>query len=103
MALLPSGLTASVRTPGGLSVLEVASFGFALVPIGMLCSQYLFFLSRPRAAVAGAVAGACTSATVTALLVRGGDLTLGVVGAPGRNHRLRPDHRRGLLSGPVRR
>ena len=76
LELLPSGLTASVRTPGGLSVLEVASFGFAPVPIGMLCSQYLFFLSRPRAAVAGAVAGACTSATVTALLVRGGDLTL---------------------------
>jgi hypothetical protein len=76
LELLPSGLTASVRTPGGLSVLEVASFGFALVPIGMLCSQYLFFLSRPRAAVTGTVAGACTSAAVTALLVRSGDLTL---------------------------
>jgi hypothetical protein len=76
LGLLPSGLTASVRTPGGLSVLEVSSFGFALVPIGMLCSQYLFFLSRPRAAVVGAVAGACTSAAVTALLVRGGDLTV---------------------------
>ncbi len=76
LALLPSGLTASVRTPGGLSVLEVASFGFAVVPIGMLCSQYLFFLSKPRAAVTGAVAGACTSATVTALLVQGGDLTI---------------------------
>ncbi len=76
LALLPSGLTASVRTPGGLSVLEVASFGFAVVPIGMLCSQYLFFLSKPSAAVAGAVAGGCTSAVVTALLVRGGDLTI---------------------------
>jgi hypothetical protein len=76
LGLLPSGLTASVRTPGGLSVLEVSSFGFALVPIGMLCSQYLFFLSRPRAAVVGAVAGACTSTAVTALLVRGGDLTV---------------------------
>ncbi len=74
--LLPAGLTASVRTPGGLSVLEVASFGFAIVPIGMLCSQYLFFLSRPRPAVAGAVAGACTSAVATALLVHGGNLTL---------------------------
>ena len=76
LALLPSGLTASVRTPGGLSVLEVASFGFAVVPIGMLCSQYLFFLSRPRAAVTGAVAGASTSAVVTVLLVQGGDLTI---------------------------
>ncbi|MGD0310867.1 MAG: hypothetical protein ABSC90_00235 [Acidimicrobiales bacterium] len=80
--LLPSGLTASVRTPGGLSVLEVASFGFAIVPIGMLCSQYLFFLSRPRAAVAGAVAGACTGAVVTALLVQGGNLTLAAWGLP---------------------
>ena len=76
LALLPSGLTASVRTPGGLSVLEVASFGFAVVPIGMLCSQYLFFLSKPRAAVTGAVAGGCTSAVVTVLLVQGGDLTI---------------------------
>jgi hypothetical protein len=74
--LLPAGLTASVRTPGGLTVLEVASFGFAIVPIGMLCSQYLFFLSRPRPAVMGAVAGACTSAAVTALLVHGRNLTL---------------------------
>ncbi len=82
LALLPHGLTASVRTPGGLSVLEVASFGFAIVPIGMLCSQYLFFLSKPRAAVAGAVAGACTSAAVTALLVQGRDLTLAVWGLP---------------------
>ena len=80
LGLLPVGLTASVRTPGGLSVLEVASFGFALVPVGMLCSQYLFFLSRPRAAVGGALAGACTSAAVTALLVQGGDLTLAAWG-----------------------
>ena len=80
LALLPAELTASVRTPGGLSVLEVASFGFALVPIGMLCSQYLFFLNKPRAAVAGTVAGACTSTLLTALLVRGGDLGLGAWG-----------------------
>ncbi len=75
LALLPSGLTSSVRTPGGLSVLEVASFGFAVIPVGMLCSQYLFFLGRPRPAVVGALAGACTSAAVTALLIHGGDLT----------------------------
>jgi hypothetical protein len=74
--LLPAGLTASVRTHGGLSVLEVASFGLAVVPVGMLCSQYLFFLSRPRAAVGGAMAGACTSAVVTTLLVQGGNLTV---------------------------
>jgi hypothetical protein len=77
LRLLPATLTAAVRTPGGLTALEVASFGFAMVPVGMLCSQYLFFLSRPRAPVTGAVAGACTSAAVTALMVRGGDLTLG--------------------------
>jgi O-antigen/teichoic acid export membrane protein len=64
-----------VRTPGGLSVLEVASFGFAVVPIGMLCSQYLFFLSKPRWAVGGAVAGACTTTVVTVLLVHSGSLT----------------------------
>jgi len=75
LALLPAGLTASVRTPGGLSVLEVASFGFAVVPIGMLCSQYLFFLSKPRWAVGGAVAGACTTTVVTVLLVHSGSLT----------------------------
>ncbi len=80
LALLPSGLTSSVRTPGGLSILEVASFGFAVIPVGMLCSQYLFFLGRPRPAVAGALAGACTSAAVTALLVQGGDLTQAVWG-----------------------
>ena len=97
------GLTASVRTPGGLSVLEVASFGFAIVPIGMLCSQYLFFLSKPRAAVTGAVAGACTSAVVTAVLVQGRGSDPRVMGPPGRHHRLRPDHRPGVLPGPVRR
>ena len=75
--LLPATLTASVRTAGGLTALEVASFGFAIVPIGMLCSQYLFFLGKPRAPVAGALAGALTSAVATAVLVRGGDLTLG--------------------------
>ena len=75
--VLPNTLTASVRSPGGLTALEVASFGFAIVPVGMLSSQYLFFLGRPRAAVIGAVAGAVTSAAVTALMVRGGDLTLG--------------------------
>ena len=53
LRVLPAALTASVRTPGGLTALEVASFGFALVPVGMLCSQYLFFLSRPRAPVVG--------------------------------------------------
>ena len=77
LRILPATLTASVRTPGGLSALEVASFGFALVPVGMLCSQYLFFLSKPRAPVIGASAGAVTSAVTTALMVRGGDLTLG--------------------------
>ena len=55
----------------------MASFGFALVPVGMLCSQYLFFLSKPRAPVIGASAGALTTAVTTALMVRGGDLTLG--------------------------
>jgi hypothetical protein len=80
LALLPASLTASVRTPGGVTALEVASFGFGIVPIGMLCSQYLFFLGKPRAPVLGALAGAGTSAFITALMVRGGDLTLGAWG-----------------------
>ncbi len=80
LALLPATLTASVRTPGGLTALEVASFGFGIVPIGMLSSQYLFFLGRPRAPVLGALAGAGTSAVVTGVLVSGGDLTLGAWG-----------------------
>ncbi len=77
LKLLPLSLTASVRTPGGLTALEVASFGFAIVPVGMLCSQYLFFLGKPRAPVIGAVAGALTSAITTAVLVSRGDLALG--------------------------
>ena len=77
LALLPASITASVRSPGGLTALDVASFGFALVPAGMLCSQYLFFLGRPRAAVVGAIAGALTSTIVTAVLVAGGDLARG--------------------------
>lgn len=77
VSLLPASLTASVRSPGGLAALEVASFGFALIPVGMLCSQYLFFLGRPRAAVVGAIAGAVTSGAVTAVLVAGGDLARG--------------------------
>jgi hypothetical protein len=80
LALLPASLSASVRTPGGLTALEVASFGFGIVPIGMLCSQYLFFLGKPRAPVIGALAGAGTTAVITALLARGGDLTLGAWG-----------------------
>ncbi len=72
-------------------------------PIGMLCSQYLFFLGKPRAPVIGAVAGAVTSAAVDrgAGARRGSDAR--VVGAPGREHGLRPRHRAGLLSGPGRR
>ena len=80
LALLPASITASVRAPGGLLALEVACFGFALVPVGMLGSQYLFFLGRPRAAVVAAVAGALTSGIVTAILVAGGDLAQGAWG-----------------------
>jgi hypothetical protein len=48
--------------------------------VGMLCSQYLFFLGRPTPALIGAVGGALTTTVVTAVLVRGGDLTLGAWG-----------------------
>lgn len=75
--VLPASITLSVRSPGDLTALRVALFGYALVPVGMLCSQYLFFLGRPRAPVVGAVVGAITSAVTTAVLVRGGDLALG--------------------------
>lgn len=80
LQILPASVTVSVRSPGGLTAFRVASFGYALVPVGMLCSQYLFFLGRPRAAVLGAVAGAITSAVTTAVLVSGGDLALGAWG-----------------------
>jgi len=75
--VLPVSITLSVRSPGGLMALRVASFGYALVPVGMLCSQYLFFLGRPRAPVVGAVLGTIACAVTTAVLVRGGDLARG--------------------------
>lgn len=78
--LLPSSITAAVRSPGGLIALEVASFGFAMIPIGMLCSQYLFFLGRPWAPMIGALSGAIVSAVTTAVLVRNGDLAMGTWG-----------------------
>jgi hypothetical protein len=77
---LPSSLTDSVRSPGGLMALRVASFGFAMVPIGMLCSQYLFFLGQFRAALVGAIAGAIVSTIMTAVFVRNGDLAMGAWG-----------------------
>jgi hypothetical protein len=80
LEVLPSSLTAAVRSPGGLIALEVAAYGFAMVPVGMLCSQYLFFLGRPAPAVVGAVAGAVTAAVATVVLVHGGDLALGAWG-----------------------
>ena len=78
--ILPASLTASVRSPGGLKGLEVASFGFAMVPIGMLCSQYLFFLGKFRAPVIGALSGAIVSTVATLVLVRDGDLAMGAWG-----------------------
>ncbi len=80
--LLPATLTSSVRTPGGMTVLEVTSLGFALIPVGMLCSQFLFFLGRPRAPVIAACSGALVSGIATALLAQSGDLTLGAWGFP---------------------
>ncbi len=77
LVLLPASLTAPVRAPGGYGALLVTSLGFAMVPIGMLCSQYLFFLGRPRAPVTAAVAGAIVSAIATAVLVADGDLNRG--------------------------
>ncbi len=75
--VLPSPLTAFVGTPGGWFALQVCSFGFALVPVGMLCSQYLFFLNKPKAPLVGALAGAGVGAVTTTVLVRGGDLAIG--------------------------
>jgi len=75
--LLPSFLTVAVRAPGGMDALRVASVGYALVPVGMLSSQYLFFLGRPRAPVLAAVLGACTSLVIAVVLTSGGRLDLG--------------------------
>ncbi len=75
--LLPGFLTVAVRTPGGMDALRVASVGYALVPIGMLSSQYLFFLGRPRAPVLAAVLGACASLVTAVVLTSGGRLDLG--------------------------
>jgi hypothetical protein len=72
--LLPSVVTESVRSPGGMEALTVAAVGFALVPLGMLCSQYLFFLGRPAAPVAAVSCGAVVSVLTGVLLVGGGDL-----------------------------
>lgn len=80
--LLPATLTSSVRSPGGMTVLQVTSLGFALIPIGMLGSQYLFFLGRPRAPVIAVWSGAVVSAIATAMLVSGGNLTLAAWGFP---------------------
>jgi hypothetical protein len=73
---LPRTVTAPVLLPGGFDVLHVAVVGFSFVPVGMLCSQYLFFLSRPGGAVTGMVAGASVGLTTSAILVSGGDITL---------------------------
>ena len=80
LRILPETLIASVRSPGGVAALHVASFGFALVPVGMLCSQYLFFLGKPRGAVIGALAGAATVALATIVLVSKGNIELGAWG-----------------------
>jgi hypothetical protein len=69
-------VTAAVRLPGGVDALHVAVVGFSFVPVGMLCSQYLFFLSRPGGAVIGMVAGASVGVTMSAILVSGGDIAL---------------------------
>ena len=78
--VLPASLTAGVHAPGGLLTLKASAYGFAMVPVGMLCSQYLFFLGRPTPALLGAVGGALTTTVVTAGLVHGGDLSLGAWG-----------------------
>ncbi len=76
LAVLPGGITASVHAVGGRTALDVAAAGIALVPVGMLCSQYLFFLGRPTAPVVGVAAGAVAAVVTAALVVRGGDLAL---------------------------
>ena len=55
-------------------VLEVASaYGFALVPVGMLCSQYLFFLGQAHVLpCSAALAGALTATWPPPHWCRGG-------------------------------
>ena len=74
LSVLPSAVTTSVHSPGGSQALHVAAVGFAIVPLGMLCSQYLFFLGRPAAPVGGVLTGAAVSVVTGAVLVAGGDL-----------------------------
>jgi len=80
--VLPATLTASVRSPGGMTVLQVTSLGFALIPVGMLGSQYLFFLGRPRAPVIAVWSGAVVCAVATAMLASGGNFTVAAWGFP---------------------
>jgi len=80
VAVLPAALTGPVQEAGGTTALRVAAVGFALVPVGMLCSQYLFFLARPAAPVAASVAGALVAVGTAGLLAAGGDLTLAAWG-----------------------
>lgn len=72
--ILPGSVTASVQSAGGSEALHVAVVGFAIVPLGMLCSQYLFFLNRPAAPLAGIVGGGVVTIASSSLLVAGGDL-----------------------------
>jgi len=74
LRVLPGAVTASVHSPGGSEALQLAVVGFAIVPLGMLCSQYLFFLGRPTAPTVGVVAGAVVALVTGVLCVAEGDL-----------------------------
>jgi O-antigen/teichoic acid export membrane protein len=65
-----------------MTVLQVTSLGFALIPVGMLGSQYLFFLGRPRAPVIAVWSGAVVCAVATAMLASGGNFTVAAWGFP---------------------
>ena len=80
LAVLPGSLTGAIRSPGGMTDLYLASAAYAMVPVGMLCSQYLFFLGRPRMPALGAGLGAMTNAVISAVASANGQVASGVWG-----------------------
>ncbi len=80
LAVLPGSLTGAIRSPGGMTDLYLASAAYATVPVGMLCSQYLFFLGRPRMPALGAGLGAVTNAVIAAVTSANGQVASGVWG-----------------------
>lgn len=79
-AVLPAVVTASLRQPGGMRTLQIASLGYALVPVGTFCCQQLFTLGRIRAPLAAATCGAVAGIGVAGLVAVAGLIPLASAG-----------------------